>query len=112
MLSPVRPIFITPSLSEQLNKIRGSTNKSQQSIAPRDYGHFVKISMFLLGIGAMISPNALLLCADYYIKEYKNIPKLIYYIIPTYSISNTIFILIMIQWGTKLSFSLRIWQPN
>ena len=75
---------------------------------PKDKYKVVKVCMFLLGIGSMLPESMLLSVESYYRKEYPRFPHLIYFVLPSYSLPNLIFLLIMVECGSKISFKLRI----
>eukprot|EP01084_Bolivina_argentea_P311248 538739_1 len=109
MSSPHLVDLISPQ-TRLADLVRTPPKPEDETFIQSDNYNLVKISLFILGTGVEISPNALLLCARYYYEEYPNLPELIYYILPVYSISNIIFTVILTRskLGTKLSFTLRI----
>ena len=62
----------------------------------------------ILGCGTLLSYNVLVSCAAYFNYQFSSYPNIMFIIVPVYSIPNLIFILLMIPFGDRFSWTSKI----
>eukprot|EP01084_Bolivina_argentea_P062608 114498_1 len=75
---------------------------------PKDHGYFVYWICLLLGCGTLLAYNLLITCADYFNAEFPNHNDIMFYIVPASAFTQLLFLVLMILYGHKFSFTTRI----
>lgn len=75
---------------------------------PKDKCNIVYWSCLILGTGVLLSYNMLITCADYLAAEFPDYPDIMFYIVPASTMTQIMFLVLMIFFGDKYSFTFRI----
>ena len=75
---------------------------------PKDNCNIVYASCLLLGTGVLLSYNLLITCADYFTAEFPDHEDIMFYIVPAVSVTQVLTLVLMILYGHRYSFTVRI----
>ena len=82
--------------------------KRNELVTPKDNCNIVYWSCLILGTGVLLSYNMLITCADYLAAEFPDYPDIMFYIVPASTMTQVLFLVLMIFYGDKYSFTFRI----
>eukprot|EP01084_Bolivina_argentea_P292282 502445_1 len=106
MKSPVKSV--TYKRSRTALTLSNADRQSEIDHEPDDACNLVKICMFFMGISTMLAESMLLSIGTYYRQEYPNYPHLVYFVLPAYAVPNMLFLVLMIEHGSKIKFSIKV----
>lgn len=89
-----------------------SEQKEKQTVSagPADRFHLVSIICLILGSGTLLAYNAIVSCSTYFHHEFasQSSPDIMFVVVPIFSIPNLLFIVLMIPFGDRCSWSFKI----
>ena len=81
---------------------------SQYHAPAHDPFHLVLVICLILGCGTLLAYNALVSCATYFNHQFPDYPSIEFTIVPVFSIPNLACIILMIPFGDRLSWNVKI----
>ena len=84
------------------------SKSNAQLIIPNDPYNLVFIICLVLGSGTLLSYNCLVSCATYFNYQFYEYPNIMFMIVPIYSVPNLIVNVLMIPFGDRFSWTLKI----